>query len=67
VRFQQKLRALLDEWEAGLVSDESLSASIQGWINHVRYGNTVGLRKSVVAAVPEEILALITVSDHVLA
>jgi RNA-directed DNA polymerase len=67
VRFQQKLRALLDEWEAGFVSDESLSASIQGWINHVRYGNTVGLRKSVLAAVPEEIIALITVSDHVLA
>ena len=59
MRFQQKLRALLDEWEAGLISDESLSASIQGWIAHVRYGNTVGLRKSVLAPVPEEILELL--------
>jgi RNA-directed DNA polymerase len=67
VRFQQRLRALLGEWEARSISDESLSASIQGWINHVRYGNTVGLRKSVLAAVPEKILELIPVSEHGLA
>jgi hypothetical protein len=25
----------------------SITATVQGWVNHVRYGNTVGLRKAV--------------------
>ena len=28
---------------------ERLEASVQGWTNHVRYGNTVGLREAVLA------------------
>lgn len=34
-------------YAAGEISFDQLDASVQGWINHVRYGNTVGLRKSI--------------------
>ncbi len=30
-------------------SHAQLTASVQGWVNHVRYGNTVGLRKGVLS------------------
>ena len=30
-------------------SQEKISASVQGWINHVRYGDTYGLRKSLLS------------------
>jgi|GEM_PF-6933487 len=26
---------------------DQLNASVQGWVNHVRFGNTIGLRKSI--------------------
>jgi len=29
------------------ISSDMLKASFQGWINHARYGNTMGLRKSI--------------------
>ena len=32
-------------------------ASVLGWNNHARYGNTVGLRRETFAAVPPEIRA----------
>lgn len=40
--YQRKLKRLL-----GIAPFETLKASIQGWINHVRYGDTWGLRKAV--------------------
>ena len=50
IYFQRKLQRLLDEYADGEISHETLSASIQGWVNHVRYGNTVGLRKAVLSS-----------------
>ena len=35
----------------GEVPFEEVDASVQGWINHVRYGNTVGLRKAIFRSV----------------
>ena len=32
----------------------SVTTSVQGWVNHVRYGNTVGLRKAVSGRLPPE-------------
>lgn len=40
--YQRKLKHLLQT-----ASDEKIKASIQGWINHVRYGDTWGLRKAI--------------------
>ena len=44
---QRKLRILLTQYAAGEIPLENVTASAQGWVNHVRYANTVGLRKSI--------------------
>jgi len=44
--YQRKLRALLAACACGEIPLERVTASVQGWVNHARYGNTVGLRKS---------------------
>jgi hypothetical protein len=41
-RFRQRLRA----YQAGEIALETVTAGVQGWVNHVRFGNTIGLRKS---------------------
>jgi hypothetical protein len=50
VYFQRKLRRLLAAYEAGEVSLDNVTASVRGWVNHVRYGNTVGLRKAILSS-----------------
>ena len=35
--------------EQGEIPLEEVHASVQGWVNHVRYGNTVGLRKALLS------------------
>jgi retron-type reverse transcriptase len=52
IAFQRKLRGLLAAYAQGLVKFEQLDASVQGWINHVRYGDTWGLRGALFAAHP---------------
>ena len=54
IYYQRKLRALLFAYQRGEIPLEKVAASVQGWTNHVRYGNTIGLRKAVLntAAVP---------------
>jgi RNA-directed DNA polymerase len=49
--FQRKLRAMMAAYCAGDLELARVSASVQGWVNHVRYGNTVGLRKAVLCHV----------------
>ena len=34
-------------WQADTIPLARVTASVQGWVNHVRYGNTMGLRKAV--------------------
>jgi hypothetical protein len=47
IHFQRKLKKLVTGYRAGDVLLKDLSATVRGWINHVRYGNTIGLRKAV--------------------
>jgi hypothetical protein len=63
VQFQRKLRRLITAWRSGEIDDERLAFTLTGWLNHVRYGNTVGLRRALLGNVPEEILALICTLD----
>jgi hypothetical protein len=49
VHFRRKFKKMLHEFELGQLSREKLEASVQGWINHVRYGDTWGLRKSILS------------------
>ena len=44
VKFSRRLRRNLDLYEAGGISYAELDASVSGWINHVRYADTWGLR-----------------------
>ena len=45
--FTRRLEGNLDLYQAGQISFAELDASIQGWINHVRYGDTWGLRQHI--------------------
>lgn len=47
IHFRRRLWQLVSNYADGLISFDQLDASVQGWINHVRYGNTIGLRKAV--------------------
>jgi hypothetical protein len=47
VEYRRRLRRLQAEYDAGAITFAELDASIQGWINHVRYADTWGLRKAI--------------------
>ena len=47
VRFDRRLRARWADYCAGRISFAELDASVQGWINHVRYADTWQLRRDV--------------------
>ncbi len=50
--FRRKLHTLLAAYARGEATLEQVTASVQGWVNHVHhYGNTVGLRKAVLGQV----------------
>jgi RNA-directed DNA polymerase len=59
VHFRRRLRGLLAAHRAGVLPPETVAATIAGWVNHVHYGNTVGLRRAVLDGVPPEIMALV--------
>ncbi len=50
LHFQRQLLRLIQAYADGAITLDQLTASVQGWVNHTRYGNTVGLRKAVLTA-----------------
>jgi retron-type reverse transcriptase len=52
IAFQRRFRKLLAAYAQGEIDYERLNASVQGWINHVSYGDTWGLREALFAAHP---------------
>jgi RNA-directed DNA polymerase len=52
VNFTRRLQANVDAFQAGQISFAELDASVQGWINHVRFGDTWGLREFVFSTHP---------------
>lgn len=60
VHFQRCLRAKLEAWSHGQLAEARVVASLQGWLNHVRYGDTLGLQRSLLVAVPGTILGRLT-------
>ncbi len=52
VAYRRKLKTLIAAWVAGERTREAVMASLLGWINHTRYGDTWGLRRSIVAHLP---------------
>jgi hypothetical protein len=45
------VRQLLADHGQGLLRRQRLQASVLGWINHVRYGDTWGLRRDLLQEV----------------
>jgi RNA-directed DNA polymerase len=45
--FSRRLRDLAERYADGQITLADVTASVTGWVNHVRYGNTVGLRTSI--------------------
>jgi hypothetical protein len=45
--FRRRLRERWQEYCAGAISFAEFDTSVQGWINHVRYADTWGLRQCV--------------------
>lgn len=46
INYQRKLKQMLLDYRTQKRDRASVQASIQGWINHVRYANTWGLRRA---------------------
>ncbi|MFN8441251.1 MAG: reverse transcriptase/maturase family protein [Caldilineaceae bacterium] len=52
IEFQRRFRANLQAYQANEISFEQLTASVQGWVNHVRYAETYGLRRTIFGNYP---------------
>jgi len=50
--WRRRYAALRVAYAAGELSWERLDASVQGWINHARYGDTWGLRRAILSRTP---------------
>lgn len=46
VNFRRRLRVMIAGYRRKQVSREMITSSVQGWVNHVRYGDTWGLRRA---------------------
>jgi RNA-directed DNA polymerase len=49
VKFSQRLRQRWREYTSGQITFAEFGASVQGWINHVRYADRWGLRRHVLS------------------
>jgi retron-type reverse transcriptase len=50
VAFQRRLKALAALHALGEIEQQQLQSSLQGWINHVSYGDTWELRRSILTS-----------------
>ena len=48
--YRRKLLGLLDAHTRDQIGVDQITASVQGWVNHTRYANTVGLRTAILGA-----------------
>jgi retron-type reverse transcriptase len=46
IHYRRRFRRLAQRYAAGEAQLADLNASVRGWVNHARYGNTIGLRKA---------------------
>jgi CheY-like chemotaxis protein len=49
--FGRKLRAMLSDYHAAKLRRERIDCCVRGWLNHVRYGDTWGLRTALLRGV----------------
>jgi RNA-directed DNA polymerase len=51
IYFQRRFKHLVAEFAAGRICFDDLNATVQGWVNHARTGDTWGLRGAVLGSV----------------
>lgn len=52
IAYRRRFRALLQQYRADEIPLDTVTASVQGWINHVRYAESYGLRRTLFAQMP---------------
>lgn len=52
VAYLRRLRSLLAAYQAGEIGLDQVNASVQGWVNHVRYANSYHLRRKTLNKLP---------------
>jgi len=50
IAYGRRLRALAEQYADGEISLEQVTASVQGWVNHARYGDTLALREALLGS-----------------
>jgi RNA-directed DNA polymerase len=50
--FSRRLQALWSDYCAGRIGFGELNASVKGWVNHVRFADSWGLRRHIFRALP---------------
>lgn len=50
--YARRLRKMMQQYRAHIIPFARLTASVQGWINHARFANTIGLRQAVLFQSP---------------
>ncbi|MCX7099593.1 MAG: hypothetical protein NTV43_17000 [Methylococcales bacterium] len=53
IETQQHLKKLIKQFEQGEILADTLLDSVMAWNNHASYANTLGLRKALFSALPE--------------
>lgn len=51
IAYRRRLAGLLDAYRRGEIGRDAVGQSVLGWINHVRYGDTWGLRRAILREV----------------
>lgn len=54
IAFARQLRAKVQACRTGALPYANLTASVQGWVNHVSYAHTTGLRAAVLSSFSQE-------------
>jgi retron-type reverse transcriptase len=52
LKFQRRFKMLVGQFSRREISRDQLHASVRGWVNHARYGDTFGLRQAILTLAP---------------
>jgi hypothetical protein len=58
ISFGRHLKRLLCAYAAREIELDRVNVSVQGWLNHTRYGDTYGLRRALLAHHPIPVRAV---------
>jgi RNA-directed DNA polymerase len=51
IAYRRRLQALAEQYADGEIALEQVTASVQGWVNHARYGDTLALREALLGSI----------------